>query len=165
MLRNRKKEVNDVIYKIFKKNNQFEVFTFNENENSYLEFIKMFTSKGYSQFIVTTDIMINLMQIVRSNKGIVKDINIQEELYDSDTLNVFKELPSKMREDENFNIKQFMQDYDVENSIDIINIDIKFKGKYFSIRSNGIIFTDEQEDNEDIQLIKRLFLGTFNEKN
>ncbi|WP_181893495.1 hypothetical protein [Staphylococcus pseudintermedius] len=51
--------MNDVIYKIFKKNNQFGVFTFNENENSYLEFIKTFTSKGYSQFIVTTDIMIN----------------------------------------------------------------------------------------------------------
>ncbi|PWZ86885.1 hypothetical protein DD931_13435, partial [Staphylococcus pseudintermedius] len=72
-LRIRRKEVNDVIYKIFKKNNQFGVFTFNENENSYLEFIKTFTSKGYSQFIVTTDIMINLMQFVRNNKGIVKN--------------------------------------------------------------------------------------------
>ncbi|MGV3187937.1 hypothetical protein [Staphylococcus chromogenes] len=152
-----------MIYKIFKKNNQYGVFTFNENEISYLEFIKTFTSKGYSQFIVTTDIMINLMQYVRSNKGIIKNINIEEEFYDSDTLNVFNELPFKMRKDENFSIKQFMQGYDAENSIDILNIDVKFEGKYFSIRSNGIIFTDEKEDVGDIQLIKRLFNGAFNE--
>ncbi|HCT0517559.1 TPA: hypothetical protein K8055_002410, partial [Staphylococcus pseudintermedius] len=144
--------MNDVIYKIFKKNNQFGVFTFNENENSYLEFIKTFTSKGYSQFIVTTDIMINLMQFVRNNKGIVKNINIEEDFYDSDTLNVFNGLPFKMREDKKFSIKQFMQGYDVENSIDILNIDVKYKDKYFSIRSNGVIFTDNEGD-EDIQLI------------
>lgn len=154
--------MNDVIYKIFKKNNQFGVFTFNENENSYLEFIKTFTSKGYSQFIVTTDIMINLMQFVRNNKGIVKNINIEKDFYDSDTLNVFNGLPFKMREDKKFSIKQFMQGYDVENSIDILNIDVKYKDKHFSIRSNGVIFTDNEGD-EDIQLINRLFTGAFNE--
>ena len=66
-----------------------------------------------------------------------------------------------MREDKDFDIKVFMQGFDVENSIDIINIDVKFE-KYFSIRSNGIIFTEEKED-EISPIINELLREVLNE--
>lgn len=151
-----------MIYKIFKKNNQFEIFSFNEEEISYLDFLKTYTSNGFSQFIVTTDIMVSLMAFIRENKGIIKDIVIDESLYDLNTITIFNNLPLKMREDKDFDIKVFMQDFDVENSIDIINIDVKFKKKYFSIRSNGIIFTDEKEE-EISPIINELLRKVLNE--
>lgn len=156
------KGVDVVIYKIFKKDNQFEIFSFNEEESSYLDFLKALTSRGFSQFIVTTDIMVNLMEFIRKNNGIVKDIDIEENFYDSDTISIFDKLPLKMREDKDFDIKVFMQGFDVENSIDIINIDVKFEKKYFSIRSNGIIFTEEKED-EISPIINELLREVLNE--
>ncbi|WP_440870341.1 hypothetical protein [Staphylococcus shinii] len=130
-------------YKIFKKGTDTLVEPFNELTDSYIDFIKTFTSKGYNQFIITTDIMIDLMVNTINKNGLVKDIYFDEDLYDYRTSDFLKSLPTKINENKSEDVKNIL-DNSFINSIEIVGIKVKFNKQYFTMRSNGIISSDSE---------------------
>lgn len=144
-------------YKIFEKNSNLYAKKFDETSDSYIHFIKSFTSEGYNQFIITTDIMIDLIDNTIKNKGIFKDIYYDKKLYDIQTIKLLDALPLNIERERIQNIKMIFEKNFI-NSIEIEGIKIKFKKQYFIIRANGVISSEPSDtEEENIEIIESLF--------
>lgn len=144
-------------YKIFEKNYKLYAKKFDESCDSYIHFIKSFTSEGYNQFIITTDIMIDLIDNTLKNKGIFKNIYYDKKLYDIQTVKLLDDLLLNIKSNKIQNIKKIFEKNSI-NSIEIEGIKIKFKKQYFIIRANGLISSESNEAEEKtIEIIESLF--------
>ncbi|WP_145453626.1 hypothetical protein [Staphylococcus hominis] len=144
-------------YKIFEKNTKLYARKFDESNDSYIHFIKTFTSQGYNQFIITSDIMIDLIDTTIKNKGIFKKIYYDKTLYDLQTINFLDNLPITIKDNQIKNVKKVFEDNSI-NSIEIEGIKVKFKKQYFIIRANGVISSESNEvEEKNIKIIESLF--------
>lgn len=140
-------------YKVFVKNSEFEIVKFDNSISKYSEFIKHYSKNEYRQYIITTLKMIKIIEFTIKSEGLIKDININEDLYDSKEIEYLNKAIEKINSKKIKDIKNFFF-HNSEESIDIESVKVKYKNMYATIISNGVLIVDE--NNYDKTKLKNL---------
>lgn len=136
------KEESIMYYKVFVKNSEFEIVKFDNSISKYSEFIKRYSKNEYRQYIITTLKMIKIIEFSVKNEGLIKEININEDLYDSKEIEYLNKAVEKINSRKFKDIKNFFF-HNSEESIDIESVKVKYKNMYATIVSNGVLIVDE----------------------
>ncbi|MGW7932588.1 hypothetical protein ACWEWU_13135 [Staphylococcus xylosus] len=134
-------------YKVFIKNQKIHIMKFDNLKTNYSNFIKKYTDEKFNQYIVTTSKMIKIIKYNKDNNGILKNININEDLYNYNEICQIDGIIDKINDKNDIDIEKVFF-HDGKESIDIISIKVKYQKKYITINSNGIIAMDQREFDE-----------------
>ncbi|MGM7691819.1 hypothetical protein ACS65S_06005 [Staphylococcus saprophyticus] len=140
-------------YKVFVKNSEFEIVKFDNSISKYSEFIKHYSKNEYRQYIITTLKMIKIIEFTIKSEGLIKDISINEDLYDSKEIEYLNKAIEKINSKKVKDIKNFFF-HNSEESIDIESVKVMYKNMYATIISNGVLIVDE--NNYDKTKLKNL---------
>ncbi len=137
---------------------------YDTQKTEYYAFIKEATSAGLKQVIITSDIMISLLDyFIHMHKGIISGIEFFEE--DSELSDDISSYLKSMKEDRAFwsILKEKLVFLSKEDSIDIKKIELSFllSGTFVwtSIYVNGIFSTSDKNYSE----IKRVLIDRLGE--
>lgn len=146
-----------ICYKIFlDKSNEIKKIEYTSNDQkNYFEFVKSCYEKGFKQVIITSKMMLNILEEFFYKKYRINEINFCE---DDDELNEeLKRLMDKIEIDRAY-FKLLLDKLEClgqDSSIDIESIKMsdsnKNNGKYFtfSIRVNGIMTLSSNNENDE----------------
>lgn len=151
--------------KIFrrKNNKNFDLRSYNPNEEKYFEVIKTARKEGYFQLIMNSELMISLMYSTLEKNGLVLKISMSDNT-DQDTKDNIQFILKKLRKDNLLFIKLKEElEWAVDSgSIDIQSVDILYRNERFTVLSNGIIIGVDIKsffDNLIIPLLGKYFNG------
>lgn len=129
--------------KIFrqKKNNKFSLRSYNPDKEKYFELIQKAKKDSYTQLIINSELMIDLMYKILNLSGVVLKISMSETT-DQNIKDNVKFILQKLRQDNLYfsKLKEELEWAIDSGSLDIESIDAYYKKNKITIKSNGIIY-------------------------
>ncbi|HWO96130.1 hypothetical protein PVN28_14890 [Bacillus licheniformis] len=136
--------------KIFKKhiNNQYEfqLRSYDPDNEKYFEVISKARDDGFSQVIINSKIMSEILFAVLNSKGFLLKINMTDNT-DQEVIDNLKSIIAKLKHNPLLfvKLKEQLEVITESGSIDISSIEIFIKEKKYEVKSNGIIIGLELE--------------------
>lgn len=129
--------------KIFrrKQDNNFSLRSYNPDKEKYFELIQTAKEDNYTQLIINSELMINLMYTALNFDGIILNVSMSDTT-DQDIKDNIRFILQKIRQNNLYfsKLKEELEWAIDCGSLDIESVDLYYENNKSTIKSNGIIY-------------------------